>query len=217
MAPTRVKICGITSPDDALRVAGAGADALGLVFYNKSPRAVSPELAAEIVAALPPFLTVVGLFVNEPVAAVERILSQVPLDVLQFHGEEEPAYCASFQRPWVKALRVKSGLDIAGACQDYAAARAVLLDSWQSGVPGGTGKTFDWTLAPREASLPIVLAGGLTAGNVGTAIAQLRPAAVDVSGGVESAPGVKDSGKIHEFVAAVRAADALIGEKKDDQ
>lgn len=187
--------------------AASGADAIGLVFYAGSPRAVGLEQAAEIAAAVPPFVTVVALFVDEPVELVERTLQRVPVDLIQFHGEETPAFCRQFARPWVKALRVRPGLDIRSACEQYGGARGVLLDSWQQGVPGGTGRTFDWALAPHDLPLPVVLAGGLNAGNVGAAIARLRPAAVDVSGGVESAPGIKDRTKIARFVAAVRAVD----------
>lgn len=187
--------------------AASGADAIGLVFYAGSPRAVGLEQAAEIAAAVPPFVTVVALFVDEPVELVERTLQHVPVDLIQFHGEETPAFCRQFARPWVKALRVRPGLDIRTACEQYGGARGVLLDSWQQGVPGGTGRTFDWALAPQDLPLPVVLAGGLNAGNVGAAIARLRPAAVDVSGGVESAPGIKDRTKIARFVAAVRAVD----------
>jgi phosphoribosylanthranilate isomerase len=131
----------------------------------------------------------------------------VNIDLIQFHGNESPAFCQQFERPWIKALRVRAGLDIAALCNDYGRARALLLDSWQEGVPGGTGKTFDWQLAPRNLSLPVVLAGGLNEANVGAAIAALHPAAVDVSGGVERSPGIKDAQKIRQFIAAVRAAD----------
>ena len=141
MAATRIKICGITRPQDALVVAGSGADALGLVFYSASPRAVSVEQALAITSVLPPFVTVVALFVDEPVASIERILSTVPIDLIQFHGTECPQVCQQFERPWIKALRVKPGLDIAAECDRYHRARGVLLDSFQAGVPGGTGKS----------------------------------------------------------------------------
>ncbi|MCB1705363.1 MAG: phosphoribosylanthranilate isomerase [Halioglobus sp.] len=207
MAATRIKICGITRPEDAQAAADCGADAIGLVFYKASPRAVTPEQALAITAVLPPFLTVVALFVDEPVASIERILRAVPIDLIQFHGTEAPQTCRQFERPWIKALRVKPGLDIAAECDRFRGARGVLLDSFQAGVPGGTGKAFDWRLAPDNLALPVVLAGGLHADNVGDAIRTLRPAAVDVSGGVERSPGIKDAGRIHRFVAAVRAAD----------
>jgi phosphoribosylanthranilate isomerase len=204
---TRIKICGITSVEDAQLAVASGADAIGLVFYAPSPRAVSVEQAAIIADSVPPFVTVVALFVDELVEEINRILASVAINLIQFHGEETPEFCRQFSRPWVKALRVKPGMDIAAACNGYAGASGVLLDSWQEGVPGGTGKTFDWHLAPGGLPLPMVLAGGLNDENVGAAIAQLRPDAVDVSGGVEQSPGVKDAGKISNFIAAVRAAD----------
>lgn len=217
MASTRIKICGITRPEDACAATSSGADAIGLVFYARSPRAVTIEQAAEIAAAVPPFVSVVALFVDEPAAVIERTLSAVPIDLIQFHGSESPDFCQQFGRPWIKALRVKPGLDIARACSQLGCARGVLLDSWQDGVPGGTGKSFDWELAPCNLPLPVVLAGGLHDGNVGDAIRALQPAAVDVSGGVESAPGVKDVHRIRKFIAAVRAADQpLDGLVNDD-
>ena len=217
MTYTRIKICGITSSDDASAAIASGADAIGLVFYAPSPRAVTVAQAAKIVAGIPPFVSVVGLFVDEPADSIERILARVQIDVLQFHGDEPAAFCEQFRRPWIKALRVQAGMDLAARCDEYHAARAVLLDSWQQGVPGGTGRTFDWSLAQRALSLPVTLAGGLDEFNVGDAIARLRPAAVDVSGGVEQSPGRKDAGKIRRFIAAVRTADAsLNGTSHDD-
>ena len=217
MASTRIKICGITTPDDARVAIASGADAIGLVCYRNSPRVVTVEEAANIVAVVPPFVSVVALFVDEPFESVQRILSRVPIDLLQFHGEEPAQYCQQFERPWIKALRVKPGLDIQGTCGEYAQARGVLLDSWQPGVPGGTGTRFDWDVTPPDLPLPLVLAGGLSANNVGVAVRKLRPVAVDVSGGVESAPGIKDADKISKFVAAVRVADQqLDGIAHDD-
>ena len=210
MAATRIKICGITRPEDALAVAASGADALGLIFYSPSPRAVTVDQAVAITEVLPPFLSVVALFVDEPIANIKRILANVPIGLIQFHGEETPEFCQQFGRPWIKALRVQPGLDIVDACRKYYRARGMLLDSFQAGVPGGTGKAFDWDLAPVNLSLPIVLAGGLDADNVGDAIGTLHPAAVDVSGGVERSPGIKDADKIHRFIAAVRAADQKV-------
>ena len=207
LSHTRIKICGITRPDDARVAVDCGADALGLVFYAESPRAVDAEQAVRIADAVPPFVTLVALFVDEPAAEVERILSSVAVDLLQFHGEETPGYCRQFNRPWVKALRVRPGLDLVEASAPYTGARGVLLDSYREGVPGGTGQTFDWELAARQLPLPVILAGGLNAANVGAAMARLRPSAVDVSGGVESAPGIKDASQIEQFIAAVRAAD----------
>ncbi|MGP0174451.1 phosphoribosylanthranilate isomerase [Pseudomonas sp. NCHU5208] len=208
MKPMRVrsKICGITRVEDALAAVEAGADAIGLVFYAKSPRAVSIEQAQAIVAALPPFVTSVGLFVDMPREALQAVLAQVPLDLLQFHGEESPADCEGHGRPYIKALRVRPGEDVAALLAPYAGARGILLDTFVEGVPGGTGAAFDWSLVPREAGKSIILAGGLTAGNVAQAIAQVRPYAVDVSGGVEVAKGIKDAGKIHAFLQAVASA-----------
>ncbi|MEZ5502562.1 MAG: phosphoribosylanthranilate isomerase, partial [Halioglobus sp.] len=150
---------------------------------------------------------VVALFVDEPADGIARTLAEVPVDVLQFHGDEPAEFCQRFDRPWIKAVRVREGMDPVAACRPYYAARGILLDTWQEGVPGGTGETFDWRRTDAELPLPGVVAGGLNAGNVGEAMRVLRPAGVDVSGGVESTPGIKDSVRIREFIAAVRAAD----------
>ena len=206
MSPTRIKICGITQPDDARAAADAGADAIGLVFYAGSPRAVEPEQAARIVAALPPLVSAVALFVDASADRVSAVLAQVPVDVLQFHGSESPDFCAQFARPYLKALRMEPGRDIAALATGYGSARGLLLDSFRPGVPGGTGESFDWSQAPVLA-LPLILAGGLSPDNVADAIHQLRPAAVDVSGGVESAPGRKDPELMRAFCNAVRATD----------
>lgn len=206
MAVVRSKICGITRIEDALAAARAGADAIGLVFYSKSPRAVTAVQAKAIIAALPPFVTTVGLFVDATDAELTEILATVPLDVLQFHGDESPEFCSGYGRPYLKALRVKPGDDVAAAMARYAEAAGILLDTYVEGVPGGTGEAFDWSLVPRDSSQPIILAGGLDAENVAAAIAQVRPYGVDVSGGVEQSKGIKDAGKIHAFVRAVRAA-----------
>lgn len=211
MMYTRVKICGVTTPQDALLVADAGADAIGLNFYADSPRVVSVDTASEIVRTVAPFVTVVGLFVDEPAERVARIAERAGIEVLQFHGDESPAFCAQFGRPWLKALRMRPGLDVQAEVARYAAARGVLLDNWREGVPGGTGERFDWSLAPRVTDRPWVLAGGLNPDNVGEAVVQLKPAAVDVSGGVEASPGKKCSEKVRSFVAAVRAADERSG------
>ena len=216
MTHTRIKICGITRQADAQDAIVLGADALGLVFYPDSPRHVSAAQAAEIVELVPPFVTVVGLFVNEPEASIQRTLTEVAIDLLQFHGDETPEFCNGFDRPWMKALRVRPELDIRQACREFRNSRGILLDSWQAGVPGGTGKPFDWELAPRDLPKPVVLAGGLNADNVGSAIRQLRPAAVDVSGGVEQGPGRKDREKISQFIAAVRAADKQLDKSHDN-
>lgn len=217
MPATRIKICGITRPEDALAAAAGGADAIGMVFYPDSPRAVSAAQACEIVAVVPPFVTVVALFVDEPAEAVQRILEEVPVDLLQFHGDETPDYCGRFARPWIKALRVRSGVDVEAECERYLSGRGVLLDTWHEGKAGGTGKTFDWELGRVRTSLPVVLAGGLDADNVGGAIKALRPAAVDVSSGVESAPGIKDAVAIQRFIGAVREADKAIQVAGDDK
>lgn len=207
MRRTRVKICGITRVEDALCAVDAGADAIGLVFYPPSPRAVTVEQAARICAVLPPLVTAVGLFVDAEPGRVREVLEQVPLALLQFHGGETAEYCAAFRRPYLKALRVRDDTDIEAALADYAQARGLLLDTYRPGVPGGTGEVFDWRRVPAAAAPRIVLAGGLNAANVGDAVARVRPFAVDVSGGVESAPGAKDPQRIEAFIAAVRRAD----------
>ena len=206
MSNVRSKICGMTRIEDALAAAEAGADAIGFVFYAKSPRAVDVRQARAIIAELPPFVTTVGLFVNASRCELNEILEVVPLDLLQFHGDETPADCEGYHRPWIKALRVRPGDDIEAACQRYSGARGMLLDTYVAGVPGGTGEAFDWSLVPARLSKPIILAGGLSAANVGQAIAQVRPYAVDVSGGVEQAKGIKDAAKIEAFMRAVKQA-----------
>lgn len=206
MSAVRSKICGITRIEDALAAVAAGADAIGLVFYAKSPRAVSVPQARAIIAALPPFVTTVGLFVDASRCELGEILDAVPLDLLQFHGDETPAACDGFHRPYIKALRVKPGDDIAAQVAMYKNASGVLLDTYVPGIPGGTGEAFDWSLVPAQLSKPVILAGGLTAENVAHAITQVRPYAVDVSGGVESAKGIKDAAKISAFMQAVKRA-----------
>ncbi|MBA4730939.1 MAG: phosphoribosylanthranilate isomerase [Alcanivorax sp.] len=209
----RVKICGITRPDDGRHAARAGADAIGLVFYPPSPRYVSPRQAADIVAALPPFVTTVGLFVDAPPEQIAALLEQVPLDMLQFHGDESPEYCAAFQRPWIKALRMRDGVDPRAEADRYGAAgaRGLLVDSYVPGVPGGTGERFDWDRLPADPSLPLVLAGGLDPANVAEAVRRVRAWAVDVSGGVEvlgvdgrRQGGIKDPGAVSAFIRAAR-------------
>jgi len=198
-------MCGITRPEDAVAAAMAGADAIGLVFYAKSPRAVSMGQAADIVAALPPFVSTVGLFVNADTAEVEKVLAAVPLDLLQFHGDETAAYCAGFGRPWLKALRMKPDIDLAAGLQTYSAAQGILLDAWHADHFGGTGQIFDWTrLGLMPARSRIVLAGGLHPGNVAAAIRSVRPWAVDVSTGVETAPGIKSAELIGKFISEVQ-------------
>ena len=206
MSAVRSKICGITRVEDALAAAAAGADAIGLVFYAKSPRAVSVEQAQQIIAALPPFVTTVGLFVDMPRPELQQILAQVPLDLLQFHGDESVEQCEGYGRPYIKALRVKAGDDIAAQMAQYPSASGVLLDTFVEGVPGGTGLAFDWSLVPAELPKPVILAGGLTPDNVAAAIDRVRPYAVDISGGVESAKGLKDADKVRAFIRAARGA-----------
>jgi len=198
----RVKICGITRLEDALRAVHLGADALGFVFYSPSPRALSAKQAQTIIASLPPFVTTVGLFVNEDEAVIRTLLDQVALDVLQFHGDESEAGCSRYGRPYIKALRMKDGADIEKQARQYKSASGILLDSYQQGVPGGTGQAFDWTSIP-DLELPLILAGGLSSDNVSTAIQTVRPYAVDVSGGVEVAKGIKDQQKMAAFINEV--------------
>ena len=203
---TRVKICGITRVQDGLAAVQLGAHAIGLVFYDASPRAVTNKQACMIVDALPPFVTAVGLFVNAEPDAVRKTLATVPLQLLQFHGDETPAYCSAFGVPYLKAVRVRPGVDLLQYAHDYRGARGLLLDAFVEGIRGGTGATFDWGLIPRDLALPIVLSGGLDADNVEAAVRAVRPWAVDVSGGVESAKGIKDAAKIEAFMNGVRNA-----------
>lgn len=184
-----------------------GAHALGLIFYAKSKRNIAIERAAEIVKAVPPFVTVVGLFVNPEVRDVDNVLKEVPLSVLQFHGEEPPHFCAQFGVPYIKAVRVKAGLDLLQYAQLYGAARGLLLDAFVDGKHGGTGTAFDWSLIPRGLPLPVILSGGLNPANVAEAIRRVAPWAVDVSSGVEASPGIKDPQKIAAFMKEVRSAD----------
>lgn len=203
---TRLKICGITSKEDAVYAAESGADAIGLVFYEPSPRSVTMEQAEDIVAGLPPFVTTVGLFVDAEASFVEEVLEKVPLDLLQFHGDESPDYCNSFARPYMKAIRMRADVDLQQEAARYATARALLVDAYQPGVPGGTGETFDWERIPSGLDKPLVLAGGLNADNVESAIRQVHPWAVDVSGGVEREKGVKDHLKVYRFIDNVKRA-----------
>ncbi|OFZ65707.1 MAG: N-(5'-phosphoribosyl)anthranilate isomerase [Betaproteobacteria bacterium RBG_16_56_24] len=209
---TRVKICGIARVEDALAAAYSGADAIGLVFYERSPRHVSVAQAAQLAAALPPFVTVVGLFVNAEADLVREALTHVPLDLLQFHGDETPEYCAQFARHYLKAIRVRPGVDLLQCASDFRSAKGLLLDAHVDGVPGGTGTSFDWTLIPGRLPLPVILSGGLDAANVAAAIKQVRPCAVDVSsgvesGGVEASKGIKDAEKIAAFINEVNNID----------
>jgi phosphoribosylanthranilate isomerase len=206
-ARTRIKICGIARQDDALAAADAGADAVGFVFYAASPRHVQPAAAGTIVRALPPFVTTVGLFVDPPASEVRSVLAAVPLGLLQFHGDEPPEFCGQFGRPYIKAVRVRSGTDLLQYAARYPDAAALLLDAYRPGVPGGSGEAFDWHLIPARMTCRFVLAGGLTPDNVAAGVEQVRPWAVDVSSGVEAAPGVKDVQRIRRFAAAVQRVD----------
>ncbi len=199
---TRVKICGITRIEDARAAVELGCDALGLVFYPPSPRAVTVGQAQAILASLPPFVTSVGLFVDEDEAVIRSTLEQVPLDLLQFHGDETEAECVRYGRPYIKALRMREGEDIARTARQYPSAAGILLDAYQPGLPGGTGQTFDWQRIPPLAQ-PLILAGGLAADNVARAIETVHPYAVDVSGGVEAEKGIKDPRKMAAFINEV--------------
>ena len=200
---TKVKICGITNSIDAKIVCDAGADAIGLVFYPPSPRYVAIEQAKEIVESLPPFITSVALFVNETRETIENVLQQIAIDIIQFHGDESADFCASFSRPYIKAVRMKEGLDLYALEDEYAGARAILLDTYKKGIPGGTGESFNWECVPHDLKKPVVLAGGLNADNVAQAITRVQPYAVDVSGGVEASQGKKDRHKIMAFMNKV--------------
>jgi len=204
---TRIKICGITREQDLQATVAAGADALGFVFYDKSPRNIAPQRAAELLRALPPFVTSVGLFVDPSEGMVREVLAQVPLDVLQFHGDESPEFCAQFGRPYLKAIRVRPGVDLVECASRYAAAQGLLLDAYVDGVQGGTGESFDWALIPRELSLPVILSGGLHPANVALAVRAVRPYAVDVSSGVEASKGIKDAAKVAAFIKEVKNVD----------
>lgn len=200
----RIKICGITRVEDALAAARAGADAIGLVFHEASPRAVDIQRASLIVRALPPFVTSVGLFVNAEEVRIRQVLERVPLDMLQFHGDEPDDFCRRFARPYLKAVRVRPGVDLDSLAGNWPGASGILLDSYKPGVPGGTGETFDWGLIPAQRNWNLVLAGGLSAGNVREAVDLTQPWAVDVSGGVEAAKGIKDVSKINAFIQEVK-------------
>lgn len=203
MLRVRVKICGITRVEDAIFAIESGADAIGLVFYEPSPRNVAIKQAAMIANKTPAFVSVVGLFVNAQVSFVNEVISQVKLDLLQFHGDESAEYCAQFKLPFIKAIRVKPDTNLVQCAQDFTAAKALLLDAYTEGVAGGTGQVFDWNLIPKQLNKPVILAGGLNADNVSHAIAQVMPYAVDVSGGVEAAKGIKDASKVNAFMQQV--------------
>ncbi|WP_417498871.1 phosphoribosylanthranilate isomerase [Methylophaga sp.] len=202
---TRVKICGITRQQDADFAAESGADAIGLVFYPPSPRAISFAQANTITANLAPFVSKVALFVDPDKDLVSRCLDELSVDILQFHGDESPDFCHQFEMPYLKAVRMRDGVNIQEVADDYSTASALLLDTYQPGLPGGTGKTFDWSQISRI-DKPIILAGGLHASNVLQAIHQVQPYAVDVSGGVESDKGIKSHEKISTFMREVANA-----------
>lgn len=204
---TRIKICGITRVEDARAAAGLGADAIGLVFHERSPRRVDIERAATIAAALPPFCAAVALFVDAAPETVRAVLERVPVDLLQFHGAETPAYCSAFGVPYIKAVRMREGVDLREVAARYEGAAALLLDAWHAELPGGTGTRFDWQALPAELAVPVMLAGGLDADNVAAGMRIVRPYGVDVSSGVEAAPGTKDAGRMRAFVRAVMRAD----------
>jgi len=207
---TRIKICGLTRHEDLQVAVHAGADAIGLVFYPTSPRYVDLPTAQALARAVPPLVTVVGLFVNADPAVVRKTLAAVPIHLLQFHGDEDEAYCRRFDRPYLKAARVKPGMDLVQYAAKFPSAQAILLDAFVDGYGGG-GEVFDWSLIPDPAELskPIVLSGGLDQSNVAEAVCRMRPAAVDVSSGVEASKGIKDAEKIRAFVAAVRTAGSI--------
>jgi len=202
---TRVKICGVTRAQDAMKAVELGADAIGLVFYDKSPRAVSIDAARAIIQKLPPFVSIVGLFVDPSPKAVAAILHRVSLDLLQFHGDELPSECSAYGKPYIKAIKVKDDIDIAAEVKKYSSARGILLDSFDPKIPGGTGKVFDWSKIPKQLDKPIILAGGLTPENVWQAITKVRPFAVDVSGGIEIEKGIKDVDKMIAFMRGVQS------------
>lgn len=204
---TRVKICGITRVEDARAAAAAGADAIGLVFYPPSPRNVTVEQAVDIARCLPPFVTRVGLFVDADRETVDSVVDRVGIELLQFHGDETPEECSAHSRPYIKAVRMRSGIDLHATRERFRDATGLLLDAYEPGKPGGTGATFDWHRIPVDIGAEIVLAGGLTAENVTEAVVTVRPFAVDVSGGVERRKGVKDPEKIKRFIRGVELGD----------
>ena len=212
MLYTRVKICGITRPEDALHAADEGVDAIGLVFYDKSPRYVTAEQAAEVCKVLPAFVTAVALFKDEAADTIRQVLEQVPIDLLQFHGSESAEFCRQFGKPYIKALGMDMGMDVgmegdnnvSRLADAYFDARGLLLDSHAPGAAGGTGESFDWNTIPQDLPKPLILAGGLDADNVAEAIRAVKPYAVDVSSGVESEKGIKDARKITAFMNKVR-------------
>jgi phosphoribosylanthranilate isomerase len=211
---TRVKICGFTRVEDAVFAARQGVDAIGLVFYTPSPRNVSIEQAQKIVAALPAFTTVVGLFVNEAKAKIREMLQAVPLDCLQFHGDETPEDCRLYGKRYIKAVRMQKNTDVKALAQDYYDAAGLLLDAYHSDARGGTGMVFDWQLIPKNCTLPIILAGGLDETNVKQAIHAVQPYALDLSSGVEASKGIKDARKIAALIQQVNEGDREHNDRK---
>lgn len=206
---TRVKICGITRIEDALTAIRLGANAIGFIFWDKSARYIDPKEARKIVMALPPFVTVVGVYVNPSSEWVEETCSIAGLNLLQFHGDELPEFCSQFPLPYIKAVRIRSGIDLLQYAAQYSSSNGLLLDSYVEGVPGGTGRTFEWSLIPENLSLPLIVSGGLDAKNVCEAIRKAKPWAVDVSSGVEITKGIKDADKIAAFMTGVRNGEKL--------
>jgi phosphoribosylanthranilate isomerase len=207
---TRVKICGFTRVEDAVYAAHSGVDAIGLVFYAPSPRHVDVGQAVKIVNALPPFVSVVALFVDEHESSIREVLKNVQVDCIQFHGDESAEACRIYGKPYMKAIRMRPETDIQSFEQSYYDAAGLLLDAYHPGARGGTGDSFNWDLVPSKCSLPIVLAGGLDATNIRQAIAKVKPYAVDVSSGVEADKGIKDNVKMATFVKVVNETDTII-------
>lgn len=204
---TAVKICGITRVEDALAAAHSGAHAIGLIFHAGSPRLVSHDMARSIVDALPAFITPVALFVDAKPEDIERVIATVKPQLLQFHGDESAEFCSRFAIPYIKAIKVRPGVDLLQYARHYRTAKGLLLDAFVDGSHGGTGSTFDWALIPDQLPLPLILAGGLHQDNVAEAIRRVRPWAVDVSSGVEAAKGIKDAAKVAAFIRGARNAD----------
>ena len=211
---TRVKICGITRPEDAIVAARSGADAIGLVFYEKSPRYIDQDTARLIIDSLPAYVTIVGLFVNHSGDQVKSIAQNLGLDLLQFHGDETPAECEATGLAYMKAVRVKDEKTVNDAIAQYSSARSLLVDSYDKNRFGGTGESFNWDLLPKSSEMPLVLAGGLNPGNVTQAVEAVQPWAVDVSSGVESAPGIKSESLIKKFIEGVNNVDARRRDEK---
>lgn len=201
----KVKICGLTSADEAVAIANLGADAIGLVFYQPSSRFVSLERAREIISVLPPFVQSVALFVNPSMQEVETVINAMPIDLLQFHGSESAEFCQQFQRPYIKAFAMREDFDVQAAMLEHVKAKGFLLDAYHPQKPGGTGESFDWQRFPQQTEKSLILAGGLTAENVAKAINQCRPYAVDVSGGVEASAGKKSLEKVAQFIQQAKS------------